>query len=365
MIRDLLLAKSPQERAVVKSAEIAKLDHKGIFVSPDGIKVEIQSLNEIVGGVEMFARAWKNGKQLGFGKDGSVEIERFKVINPPILVPDTNGFVISEWTDRTTGELKRRLVREDPIEAIRQSLAHTIKLVGEENSQIVKGKIGNTTSTFYPVVQEDRYIAHYGSNTWSTIRDAATGTDIGGVGAGSTLIENSHYNAANYFQVTKYFIPFTTGADIPDTDNIDSGTLSLYGAAGSQNDEAISIGIVESTQANQPPLVADFDAHGSTEFATRIALSAWSTAAYNDFALNASGLAAVSKTGDTMYCVRGSLDLDNTSPGAAVKVSYCSVQSSTTAGTTQDPKLVVVHTAGSIPNKVYQFNQAVNRASTY
>src|SRR3989344_2016473 len=53
-----------------------------------GVTREIQSVQKIEGGIEILARAWKDGKQLGFGKDGSVEIERFKIFNPPILVDD-------------------------------------------------------------------------------------------------------------------------------------------------------------------------------------------------------------------------------------------------------------------------------------
>lgn len=101
-------------------------------------------------GIELFAKAWKGDKQLGFGKDGSVEIERFRIFNPPILVDDPNGDIVREWTDEKTGELKQRKLREDPIEAIRQTVAHNVKIVGKENAQIVIGKIGNTTSTFYP-----------------------------------------------------------------------------------------------------------------------------------------------------------------------------------------------------------------------
>ena len=68
MIRDLLLNKSPQERAVIKGQEIAKLDHRGVFVSREyGLRVEILSLTAIPGGVEVFAKARKNGKPLGFG----------------------------------------------------------------------------------------------------------------------------------------------------------------------------------------------------------------------------------------------------------------------------------------------------------
>src|SRR3990167_1069334 len=47
----------------------------------------------------------KRGTELrGFGADGSVEIERFRIYNPPILVDDPNGTIIREWTDEITKE---------------------------------------------------------------------------------------------------------------------------------------------------------------------------------------------------------------------------------------------------------------------
>ena len=51
-------------------------------------------IEEIEGGIQIFAQAWNlDGTQVGFGKDGTVDIERFQIINPPILVPDENGDV--------------------------------------------------------------------------------------------------------------------------------------------------------------------------------------------------------------------------------------------------------------------------------
>src|SRR3972149_5045079 len=45
---------------------------------------------------------------------------------------------------------KQRKLREDPAEAIRQVIVHNVTLVGKENTKIILGKVGNTTSTFYP-----------------------------------------------------------------------------------------------------------------------------------------------------------------------------------------------------------------------
>ena len=155
MIKNLLLNKTAREKSQIKSLEIAKSKHSGIYDSLQyGVRIEIISevkAIEINGqhGIELFARAWRGTQQLGFGSDGSVEIERFRIFNPPILVDDPNGTIIREWTDKETGLLKQRKLREDPIEAIRQVIAHNAKLVGLDNNKIVAGKVGNTASTFF------------------------------------------------------------------------------------------------------------------------------------------------------------------------------------------------------------------------
>ena len=156
MIKDLFLNKNSKEKSQIKSFEIAKLKHSGIYDSLQyGTKIEIigeVKAIEINGqhGIELFARAWRGTQQLGFGADGSVEIERFRIFNPPILVDDPNGTIIREWTDIITKEIKQRKLREDPIEAIRQVISHNAKIVGKDNGKIVTGKVGNTTSTFFP-----------------------------------------------------------------------------------------------------------------------------------------------------------------------------------------------------------------------
>src|SRR3990167_5565775 len=124
------------DRAFLKSCEIAKrgTEFAGIYDSSQyGVRIEIigEVKNiEINGqsGIELFARAWRGTQQLGFGQDGSVEIERFRIFNPPVLVDDPNGTIIREWTDIITGEIKQRKLREDQIEALRQVIAHNAKI---------------------------------------------------------------------------------------------------------------------------------------------------------------------------------------------------------------------------------------------
>src|SRR3990167_2707071 len=155
MIQELLKNKTDGEKANIKGLEIAKMSfgaRNNVKFSGADYDIEIIGMNPIKGGVEVFAKAWDQNGQIGFGVDGTIDIERFVIINPPILVTDLNGDIIREYLDEHVGETKQRKLREDPILAILQSLTHTISVKKQkfDDRRIVKGKIGNTTLTAYP-----------------------------------------------------------------------------------------------------------------------------------------------------------------------------------------------------------------------
>ena len=115
------------------------------------LEIEIVECNIIEGGIEVFARAWKNGEQIGFGTDGTVDIEHFCVLNPPILVANTLGDVVINTTDKDGNGLVFRYI-EDPGQALVDSIFDTIavkqQIFGPQN--IIPNKVGNTTTTVYP-----------------------------------------------------------------------------------------------------------------------------------------------------------------------------------------------------------------------
>src|SRR3990167_2121101 len=174
-----------KERANIKGEEIAKIgsvSRTNVKFSGADYDIEITDIKAIAGGVEIFARAWDTSGQVGFGKDGSVDIERFYIINPPIMVDDPNGDVVREWTDERTGELKQRKLRESPQEAILQSLAHTVSLTDNKpRGKIIAGKTGSTHGAVYPDANPestsvDGYAAKTGAkDRKSTVRGLAGG----------------------------------------------------------------------------------------------------------------------------------------------------------------------------------------------
>jgi len=360
-IENLIRNKPAKERAKIKATEIAKFDHRGKFTVGD-IKVEILSLEKIqVGhlhGVEIYARAWKNGKPLGWGKDGSVEIERFRIFNPPILVDDPNGDIVREWTDRDTGELRQRKLREDPIQAIREALVHTIKVSGKENAKVIKGKIGRTTDTFYPDADPestsvDGLANELGTNlTWSEIRN----------GTGYQAYDNTNHDIEvmlgegeaedRWLQLRRAIIVFDASA-------IDSGvtitdvTLSIYGYGKKNNiGNNISINIVSSNPSSNTSLTGgDYDSLGTTKFCdTNIDYNSWSTGSYNDFSFNTSGIdyvqTAIESDGivklgarEAKYDITGSKPTSNGNNQEDAIVGYTAEE----PGTAKDPKLVITY----------------------
>src|SRR5207249_11810531 len=85
-------------------------------------------------------------------------------------------------------------------------------------------------------------------------------------------------------------------------------------------------------------------------FSTAITYAGWSTSGYNNFQLNAGGLAAISTTSIAKFGTRDALyDVANSAPPwtpgqASYSVAYYADQ----AGTSQDPKLTVITNTGPI-----------------
>ena len=369
-----------KERSGVKTCEMAKrgTEFAGIYDSPEyGVRIEIIGevkaievkkhevgdiffLGDNQHGIELFARAWRGTQQLGFGSDGSVEIERFRIFNPPILVDDPNGTIIKESINPNTLLVVQRKLREDPIEAIRQIIAHNAKIVGKDNGKIIIGKIGNTTSTFYPDANPEstsvdgRTRRSTAGETWANLI-AGDGTSF--VDTGTTLYTYLRAAASgnNWDLLDKNHFLFDSSS-IPDTDTISSATLSVYGANVQNDAFTLSVNIYSTNPASNVAIVeTDHDTVGTTPFATAKAQSTLNNTNYNDFALNASGIAQVSKTGISKFGFAYVNVQENSEPTwSASAENYWGHYHADEAGTTADPKLVVVHSLPAVTGEEYQ-----------
>lgn len=110
-------------------------------------------------------------------------------------------------------------------------------------------------------------------------------------------------------------------SSVPDDAVITGATLSLYGHT-KQNqigstDAQLALSLVSSNPASTSELVdGDFNIArwGSTRFADDIPYDEVATGGRNTFTLNASGIAAISKTGITKFGVRFACDVDDEEP---------------------------------------------------
>lgn len=358
-ISDKIKNKPSKERAEIKSTEIAKLDHKGKFTIGD-IEVEILSLDKIDGGVEVYAKAWKNGKQLGWGN--GVEIERFRIFNPPVLVDDPNGDIVREFND-VEGNPKQRKLREDPIQAIRETLVHTIKVSGKENANIIKGKVGRTTDTFYPAAGETEPVdgicrRRHGDDpdpgymSWSEVREGS-GTLARNTRTTDSVVIQGDDTTDKWRNMHRQIFGFDTSG-IGSGASIDSATFSLYGS-GNQDDYSQDVVIDRNPPSSASAIAAgDYDLSGWDETKqsdTTISCGSWNTSDYNDFTLNATGEGNVNLTGNSWFGTRLSGDFDDTEPtwsndGRSYTASYMADET----GTSSDPKLVVTYT---VPQTLY------------
>lgn len=343
------------------------------------LEIEITEVNQIEGGVEVFARAWKDGVQIGFGKDGSVDIERFRIFNPPVLVPDANGSIVRSMYSPVVEQDIVDIYREDPEEALLQTLEHNISVVGKFNSQkIIPGKIGQTTTTVYPDANtETNTVDGYtesGNVVWSTGRttgnaahDSLNRMYVGFDGRGSTAF------------IRRILTYFDTSS-VPSGDSISSATYSVYRSAGvGQVNDGLDYLSVVQVQGNNvgsdTALVAgDHNDVGDAidnptegiDSGNRYDISSGSAPAWVDFPLNSTGISWIAKSGETKPSgatsgitylgLREGHDIEDVDPLPTSNDNQVEFHSADNTGTTTDPKLVIVHsTAAAANNAIFAF----------
>jgi hypothetical protein len=154
-------------------------------------------------------------------------------------------------------------------------------------------------------------------DTWANIRNGA-GNGHYDEDTNRNFISAYSYTTSNVWQLIVRGIFLFDTSSLPDGANISAATLSLYGSA--KSDPAnwdIGAKVYSSNPASNTDIVnADYATLGTTAFCnTGILVDSWSTAGYNDFALNASGIAAISKTGISKFGMREYVyDVPNSPP---------------------------------------------------
>lgn len=340
-----LTYENPDEYVELVSRKTCKDFVAGNY-SHSGYDIEIPS-NPIVTytkngtpGYEFYARVFKNGVQVGFGSDGSVDIERFRVYGRSnFLVEDVNGNVLLQKTIKDENFetiYETRTYREDLQYCILMDIVHTIQQIGKDDKGIKEGKVGNTTSTFYPprtTGNGSGYFTYRGDNngqsgTFAQWRGRATVASrgmCGWVNNGGNFDPDFIYSQMNQLAGNQWqwnvqpVFQFDTST-ITDTDTIDSATYSICSNndLGTPADNLSSLfGLTVWDPASETSWVAaDQTTYLGTRLATDIAFGSLSAVGtYTNFALNSDGKSAISKTSWTDIMLRLNWDIDNTSPG--------------------------------------------------
>ncbi len=159
---------------------------------------------------------------------------------------------------------------------------------------------------------------YYGGNTsWTDSRDATTAEGIQTNG-----IVQGTFGGGTSWPIARVGEVFNTSA-LPDNATVTVVTLQIYVTA-LTNTNTCTIDLVSFAPTDPASLVvADYAKAkwGETPYAD-IALASLSTSAYNTFTLNAAGIAAISKTGNSVFGLRISRDTDNTEPTGGNDVTF-------------------------------------------
>lgn len=316
--------------------------------------IEVIDTAPINDGVQVSVKAFASGKQLGFEKNGTIEIEKVNFHNPSTLVPDLSGPIRSE-SKAKDGTIIYDYWRDDAVEALQWMLNDFVARTGKQSSNIIPGSIGHTTDVYYP-----------DPNPESTSVDGAIAAENAVFSVAQLLTSGS---SAEYHDTTDYADTYYSGStytiwrgyfafdtsSLPDTDTIDSATFSLYVISKFDVDDDGNdyIGLYQSTQASNTTLgVDDYNNCGDnvtnpTEGATNQDMTGMATGAMVDWPLNTTGKGWVVNNGVTKLCIREGHDAVNDTPGnTSGQDQGIYYRLADFTGTVTDPTLTIVHSAG-------------------
>lgn len=212
-------------------------------------------------------------------------------------------------------------------------------------------------ATFYPdghpeSSSVDGYVQYAQGSpaAWSTIRNNEDGSGAFDSDDQTAIIATQYYPTigGGWNYIRRGICLFDTSS-IPDDATILKATFSLFIDSKTKQVTTTSdgIAIVGVTPASNTAIAnGDYDAFGSTRYADDIAFDDVQ-AGYNDFVLNATGLAAVPVDGVTKIGLRLVCDLDDDEPTAtAGQVLLYNTKFAEWSEADKRPKLTVVYTQG-------------------
>lgn len=211
----------------------------------------------------------------------------------------------------------------------------------------------STTTNYYFDAGGDGYM-QYAFGTFDTCHDAAnyTNNDAASVNnIAGTFVDSPVTN----MYIRRGASPVDTSA-LPDTATITAATVYVKAHATAKYDSYSAdarsyVSFVQSTQANgNSQTAADYSAISTTKITADMDIGTWTVNQWNTFAMNATGLSFISKTGYTKMCMLEGHDLEDTNFASPVAYNHSGVifLSSDNTGTSSDPYIAVTYDTTSI-----------------
>src|SRR3990167_291626 len=367
-----LSLKTDVERAQIKAQYVARCFPIGTYTDEEfGVTIEVKSAEflqkETVTGtknaVSILARAWKNGKQASFGKNGEVEWERFNLYDPPILLRTATGPIERRWTHED-GHVSVSYRTENPEAAVKKLLAHAVRSVAQYDKTMIAGKEGNTTSVLRPVggpgIPSDCRVQRQAVDETLVEIRAGAGNNTPGAGetnGGFAVPRLSGSATSNKFDVANRGL-FSLDSSVVGTDEISSSSFSIDGTGRVSN---LGVTTVELTVGSTTPgsmgecgiEFYNIANYGNDSLADGIGTDVFATTGsiQNVYQLYAtSGLSAINKTGYTILSLRLGWDVQNSfdctwqsSVDTEVAINFADE-----IGTDEDPVLVIEHAVAAV-----------------
>jgi len=341
----LELLPDAKECATYKGVEIAKAISPFKRKSIGDFEVQMVIIEPIEGGISYFIRAWgTDGKQIGFGKDGTVDIERIKVYNPWINMPDGTTYTVKGPNGI---EYEEKNLREDVEGAVLYDLNNTLlsKKQMHDDSKIIPGKIGKTTATLYTVAGanspcDGRVLLQGVNDSFTNVRNTASGTSINVTQTAVYNTLNCAAGSPNFQGIDRGIFNFDTS--VIDTGEIASVTLTLYIVSEDHPLDDDVMHIEACTPAGTNTIATgDYDSFVGVSFASK-AMTAMNTSSYNNiWTFNGAGETAINKSGITSLMTRFGWDYGNSFTGSWIANNSNVVAIRTADAGSDEPKLTI------------------------
>lgn len=211
----------------------------------------------------------------------------------------------------------------------------------------------------YPSSGDGVLVRQYVDATWSAIRSGSSASYVDSTSGNDYAM--SYYDdpsrTPSPYGVHRMFLPFDTSYLANAT--ITSATLWTY--ANSNPYPGGYVVMSTTTQASTTTLSSGeyssaITLNSPTEIANRKNSNDWITTGYTRWDLNATGTAAINKTGYTKIGIRSAGDVDNTTPSAYSRYYGINIFLSEASGTSTDPYLEVNYVTATSSSLIQDIN---------